>query len=449
MTSMVIAAALAATLVPAARPQAVPPPKLDWQRDFKAAQGLAAAEGKLLLVCVMKDSEPACVEMMEKVYADATVAKKLAGFVLVPCSITTHDLIQLDVGGQKTPSCPRFQGILCSEHQALEKELRDRFLDPVSKDVLVPLHAVLAPDGKPVIQRPYLMKRDGFLEFLSTAIALGKDPATPAAPRSPPIQKLVDAILKAKGDDDRETAAKELTSDCSPEREDAFFEVMGRLKREEDLGQVIRTAGRPERKAWAPILVTQLESKHAWVRDCTVVSLEEEKNPAVLDSLLALWEREKDPETKKDLLRALGPCGNRQKKPRDLLLSELGSTKDGHRVACSLSLGQYLTNDAEVAAALEARWQKERDEKVKLAILWGISGSNDAAQVELVERLIKDERNATLREVADSVKQRLKDGGAPGGGGWRVLRLLAPIYADDKVVRNVVKDFGRGGPGGK
>src|SRR5262245_54347735 len=60
--------ALAASASAAARPQAAPPaPKLEWQHDWKSAQALAAAENKLLLVCVMKDTEPACVEMMEKV----------------------------------------------------------------------------------------------------------------------------------------------------------------------------------------------------------------------------------------------------------------------------------------------------------------------------------------------------------------------------------------------
>jgi hypothetical protein len=448
-----------------ARGQGAPPPKLVWQRDWTVACDSARAENKPLLLCVMKDSEPACVEMMEKLYTDSTIARRLASFVLVPCSPSTHDLIQIEKDGQQVPSCPRFQGVLCSEHQALERDLRERILappkdpakDPVKdpKDasaLIVPRHVVMTADGKILLDRPYQMRRDGFLEFLAEGLQLAKAPAGAPIPRSPAIQKIVDAILKAKGDDEREDAAKELFVDVSPEREEAFQEVMGKLKRDEDQALVIRVAGRAEHRSWAPTIATQLDSKKAWVRDCAVVTLEEEKNPAALEPLLALWEKEKDPETRKDVLRALGPCSGKDARVRTILLGELGSPKDGHRIACALSLGFFLKDDTELAAALVARWQKEREEKVKLAILWGITNSEDAAQVELVDLLVKDERNNTFLDLADGVKQRLRNGPNPppggGGGGWRTIRLLTPIYADDKVVRNVARDFGRGGRGG-
>jgi len=455
MRTILFAAALVLPTAPAGAQ--APPPRLHWQRDWKIACEIAASERKLLLVCVMKDSEPACVEMIEKVYADAAVARKLANFVLVPCSVSTHDLTEIEVDGQPVATCPRFPGVLCSQHQALERELRDRFLDPVTKEVTVPHHAVLAADGTPIVERPYAMRREGFLEFLGGALSQGADPSAAAAPiRSPAIQKVVDAIVKARDDGEREEAARELFADVSPEREQAFVEVMARLRREEDQAVVIRAAGRAQHRAWAPSIASQLESKRPWIRNCAVVTLEEEGNPAVLDALLALWEREKDAETRKDIVRALGPCGAKQNKPRELLLGELASPRAGHRAAAALSLGHFLAGDPEVGAALEARWQKERDEKVKLAILWGIGQSDDAAQVELVDRLVKDERNANVADLAENVRQRLRGGGGPpgaGGGGdrggwggaWRVLRLLAPVYADDKVQRNAARDFGRGG----
>jgi len=460
---------LLAALLPAPAAVAAPqgaPTKLVWQRDWTVACDTARNESKPLLVCVMKDSEPACVEMMEKLYSDSTVARRMAGFILVPCSPSTHDLIQIEKDGVQVPSCPRFQGTLCSEHQALERELRERFLDPAKKDspakqeLIVPRHVVMGSDGKVLLDRPYQMRREGFLEFLNEALALAKAPPGAPIPRSPAIQKIVDAVVKARTDDEREEAAKQLFLDVSPEREEAFLEIVGKLKRDEDQAIVIRVAGRAEHRAWAPTIATQLESKKAWVRNCAVVSLEEERNPAALEPLLALWEKEKDAETRKDVLRALGPCSGKDPRARTILLAELPSAKEGHRVAAALSLGWFLRDDTELAAALVERYQKEREEKVKLAILWGITSSEDAAQVELVDLLVKDERNATFTDLADQVKQRLRNGpnpppgggGGGGGGGfggaWRALRLIAPIYADDKVVRNVARDFGRGGRGG-
>ena len=95
--------------------------------------------------------------------------------------------------------------------------------------------------------------------------------------------------MKAKSEDEREDAARDLFADVSPEREEAFLEVMGRLKKEEDQAVVIRTAGRAEMKAWAPTLVQMLDAKQAWIRNCTVVTLEEEGDPVVAPQLLALW----------------------------------------------------------------------------------------------------------------------------------------------------------------
>src|SRR5207244_2314332 len=110
----------------------------------------------------------------------------------------------------------------------------------------------------------------------------------------------------------------------------------------------------------------------------------------------------------------------------------------------------------EIEKAYRSRWEKDGSNlRVKTAILWGISLSNDAAQARLVDELTKDENNAQIKQVAAAVKTKLTGGdpfggGPRGGGGGRggmgggrggLLKLLAPLYADDKIVRNRIRDF--------
>ena len=435
------------------------PPKvapLRWEHDFKSACARAAKEQKPILVAVMNDTEAICRRMLEQVYVDPDVAQRLAGFVLVPCSASSHDLKEIEVDGAKVLSCTRFRGVLCSEHQAIERELRDRFTDPGTGAVTVPQHGVLDSKGALLIKRQFAMKRGGFLEFLDGALAIAKGGPAPATPtRSAAVQRLVDTLLRAKTDGEREAAAKDLFADSSAEREAAFTEVLLRAKGNEERIVIVRTAGNSEFNLWAPAIADLLADKDARLRDAAVVTLEEEKNPAVASDLVLLWTTEKDAETRKDLLRALGPAGAGDAAAKKLLLAESASMKETHRVACALSLGSHLAGADDVAAALEERWKKEKSRTVQLALLWGIGASGDRTQVALVDRLTKTLKDEELLRVAEVVRVRLENDDLQAGlrilgrGGRRELqRLLAPIYDPDKVVRNSVRDAATR-PGGK
>jgi hypothetical protein len=115
VTTCVAALAVAA----AARAQSAAP--LAWSHDWKGALESAAAAKKPILVVVMKDEEPGCTRMLEKVFTDAEVRLKLANYVLVPASPATHKLIEIEQDGRSGPSCPQFVGSLCSEHQGIER----------------------------------------------------------------------------------------------------------------------------------------------------------------------------------------------------------------------------------------------------------------------------------------------------------------------------------------
>lgn len=458
-----VAAAVALLPAPALAQSAAP---LAWSHDWKSAQESAAAAKKPILVVVMKDDEPGCDRMMEKVYADREVRKKLESFVLVPVSQATHKLIEVERDGRRGPSCSQFVGSLCSEHQAIERELHARLAEPdAAGRVLAPQHLLFDASGTLLLRRPYEMKRQGLLEFLDWGLALFADPKLASQPaiRSPAVLKLLDAIVKAPNDEAREKAARELLDEPSPERELALQDAVERVSGAESKGAIVRAAGWPEYKAWAPTIVKLLDSNVVWVRDCAVVSLEEIGEPLAGPALLALWEKEKDAETKKDVLRALGPCGGGRPEARTLLLAQLDAAKDPWRSAAAMSLGSFLKGDAEVAAALEKRYPREKSATLRLAILSAFLFADDATQRERVESMTKGEKDAGVAEFATRLRERLgsnpaerakpPNGGEAGARGFGVdpslLKLLAPLYADDKVVRNRIKAWKRSAKGGK
>jgi hypothetical protein len=459
-----VAAAAALLPAPAFAQSAAP---LAWSHDWKSAQESAAASNRPILVVVMKDDEPGCTRMMEKVYADDEVRKRLEGFVLVPASQATHKLIEVERDGKRGPSCSQFVGSLCSEHQAIERELHARIAEPDAADrVLAPQHLVLDAGGTLLLRRPYEMKRQGLLEFLDYGLALFADPKIANQPgiRSPAVLKRLDAIVKAPDDEARGKATRDLLDEPSPERELAFLEAVERVSGAEHKEPIVRAAGYPEYKAWAPTVVKLLDSSVAWVRDCAVVSLEEIGEPLAGPPLLALFEKEKDGETRKDLLRALGPCGGGTSGARPLLLAQLEAAKESWRSASAMSLGFFLKGDPEVSAALEKHYAKEKNATVRLALLSAFLVADDAKQVERLDAMTKGEKEASVADFAARLRTRLAGdpalrakppfGGEPGARGFggvdpTLLRLLAPLYADDKVVRNRMKTWKRPGKGGK
>jgi hypothetical protein len=116
----------------------------------------------------------------------------------------------------------------------------------------------------------------------------------------------------------------------------------------------------------------------------------------------------------------------------------------------------------------------EKSTTVRLALLFAFLESGDATQRERVTAMTKNEKDDAVANFASILRTRLAgdpvedpkglgggNGGGPGGpagrggpGGflgleWQYLKLLTPLYADDKVVRNRIKLWKRPPKGGK
>jgi hypothetical protein len=231
------------------------PARLEWQHDWKSACERAIETKRPILVFLLNDSEPICQKTLDAIVADAEGMKRLANFVLVVASPSQHELVEKEIDGKRPDlrALPRHP----ARARALEATLREKFLDPATGGEIVPQFAF---DGRrAVVKHAYAMKRDGFLEFLNAALAGGGGAAAPAeANRSPAVLKIIEDVVDAKSDDEREKAARVLFADSSPERESALQEILARLKRPADQGVVVRAAGAPYAKAWAPSIAKLL-----------------------------------------------------------------------------------------------------------------------------------------------------------------------------------------------
>src|SRR5262249_36168006 len=149
---------------------------------------------------------------------------------------------------------------------------------------------------------------------------------------------------------------------------------------------------------------------------------------------------------RKDVLRALGPCGAGSAEAKKLLLDESSSSKVPHRIACAMALGALLPGNPDVASALQARFAKETNHDVRIAIVWGISESGDASQAELIDRVRKGVDDKDLAPPAPVAKERLHANlrkairSLGKNAGPTLKRLLAPIYDAEKIQRNLFKD---------
>ncbi len=439
---------------------------LTWAHSTTEAFKTAAEKKRPVLFCIMKDKEIGCRRMLDTAYRDAKVREKLAQFVLVPCSTYMHVTPEINSDGKLVAGCPQFPGVSCAEHQSCEREMRTRFQE--SETVIAPQHIMCDAEGRVLERKPYEMKAAGFVEFLDRGLAAfrGEPPeskpavagaAPDAAGRkawSPAVEALCQRIAHGEPAD-RDAATKELLRVEGAERVEAFLATLKDMKGSKDRGDTVRGGGYPECSASAVGLTALLAEKDTYLRNCAVVTLEEMANTDTGMKLLEVLKGEKDPEVRKDIVRALGPTGGGREEIANALVHELSSSAENVRVAACLSLGYFAVSRPAVVKDLKAKWAKDGSLKIKTAILWGLTMSESPTSASIIDDLLKDENNAQVKRVGEFAKARLTGAPEPppgGGGGGRrgaggaggrfgVMKLLQPLYADDKIVRNRIKEF--------
>lgn len=118
--------------------------RVHWQRSVEDAQELARRTGRPLLLALNMDGESASDRIWHENYRDPRFVELTRRCVCVGASVFRHNATDHDEHGRRIP-CPRFAGLVCGEHVALEPELfRVWFQD---ENRVAPRHVLVRPDG--------------------------------------------------------------------------------------------------------------------------------------------------------------------------------------------------------------------------------------------------------------------------------------------------------------
>lgn len=443
-----------------------------WERDFDTAFARAAETHRPVLIAIMKDGEIGCTRMLEDVYRRREIIDATADFIMLPCSKYEHSPVRAVVNGVEMETCPVFPGVACGDHRKNETEMRARFQS--SDTVIAPQHLVVDAERRILTRRVYEMRASEMVAFLAdgrrvagleakvaaeSAPAAGASPPAAAEPALDPAGRmLLDRILTGSVPE-KEQATREFLRDGDASRARILVASLPKLRSLEERCAVVRAAGYRDCAHAAPEMVPLLAAKEPILRNSAVVTLEEMENDAAAPHLLALREKEKDAEIQKDIVRALGPCGGGRPEVRAVLMKEIRSQRDVMRIAAILSLGRFLSGDDEVRKTLARTFAKDGDNNTRIAVLFAVSLSRDPSLASYVDELVKDEKNAQLRQAAAAVKGILNGeepgagprgggggpGGRRGGGRWGFYRMLAPLFEKDRIERNILREFRRFG----
>jgi hypothetical protein len=117
---------------------------ITWQRTYEDALAVSQETGRPILVCVNMDGEIASEHYAGIRYRQPEMAKLYEPYVCVIASVYRHNPRDYDEEGRRIP-CPRFGGVTCGEHIAIEPGLFDKFLDGQR---VAPRHIGVELDGK-------------------------------------------------------------------------------------------------------------------------------------------------------------------------------------------------------------------------------------------------------------------------------------------------------------
>jgi hypothetical protein len=117
---------------------------IEWQRSWEDAWTLAQRTHRPILACINMDGEIASEHYAGVRYRQPDIARLYEPYICVIASVYRHNARDYDENGHRIP-CPRFGGVTCGEHIAIEPILYERHLD--GKRV-APRHIMIELDAK-------------------------------------------------------------------------------------------------------------------------------------------------------------------------------------------------------------------------------------------------------------------------------------------------------------
>ncbi len=143
------------------------PVAIRWQRSWDDAVRLSQETKRPILVCVNMDGEIASEHYAGIRYRDPELTKLYEPYVCVIASVYRHNPRDHDEQGNRIP-CPRFHGVTCGEHIAIEPLLYEKFMDGKR---IAPRHIMVELDGSETYDVFYMWDTDSVFQAIRDGIA--------------------------------------------------------------------------------------------------------------------------------------------------------------------------------------------------------------------------------------------------------------------------------------
>jgi len=388
--------------------EAQPAETIVWRHDLPAAFEEAAAENKVLLICINAKNaigereEPAAKGLREVVYLDPTVVKKSRSFV---CVFLTAEGSSDDYG-----------------------ELRYRL--GIDGFIVSPQHIFAhpkqKPGAKPLVREEYWPYGDGeravkaLLGLMDEALAAYRAVQERTGTSDPEAEALADSIAPASGPEraawigklvhliqreDKILRRRALRTLIEQDKEEDCIAPLVPLlatfheeKRVDALIDVVRRLGVPGLEAATPVLHELLEHEDASVRGHVAVTLEYIGSAASTQPLLERLKGEKEVVLANHMARALGRCGagDAAVRKRLLRLAQPGKDTDFGSFGAVIGLA-YFEGDAKLARAVERKIPKlgspfklgkNTHTFLRAALLWCLSEIRDPKTAPFLRRRV-------------------------------------------------------------
>ncbi len=392
-----------------------------WQTTLDGALADAKTRHVPVFIAVNMDGERANDEMVNVTYKNARILELAAKCSCVFSSVDDHD-------GDK--ACHRCGGpVTCVQHQAIEKQVRAKYLKTAGTGYVAPQHVFLDADGNVLLSVSYRVS-PGELEwcFVSALKTLDEkfdwklaDDAIPPrrlvkggmadlgsettmkAPTKKEVDEILAELMKSKHVFEKiDLLAKLLRS---PEkRAIEFFEnlLSGKLgNREDGLIDLLKSFGRYSPPEYALIVTPFLEDDRPKVKSQAIVTLELLANPKALPALQKAWKKDKEPKVQKDLIRALAACGVEDGGVQKLVLEKIDPPAEGlMRVSAMLAAEHLKDRKKALDAADKALVQKDVAE-LRFAAGWLIARLHDSTRRAALESAAKSEPDVRVKPALE------------------------------------------------
>jgi hypothetical protein len=430
---------------------------IEWQASYELALIQAKAENKVVFVAVNMDGERANDRMVKDVYRDKVITKLAAETINLVASNNTH-------GSGRT--CSRFGSISCVDHRQVDVHVRGNVLAPDADGfVIAPQHVFLAPDGTTILSVPYGVS-EAELEwcFVTALRSIDEEfPLKMSSKARPPARLVMDGVFEGAGGESSQPLTREevlelikelkkgraggmqekikqLATADEPEAREFLTSILragsGRGGRrggggrggEDRRGELLRWIGAHSPPSYWEVAAEFLNAGEEELRVEAVVAMEQLGSPDSLREVSGRVGKEKDPQIKKNLYRALGAVAADDSRARSTLLKRARDGRDELLQANALLALGVLAPDEDIDELLRETVAEEKED-AQVSALLAIGLTRNAEWVEYLEALPKD---PTSRRRAKAIEVSL---GVLKGAPLSTMEATVMAAGSDRIPR--------------